>query len=100
MDSNGRKTLISKVYDDFMQEYYKVLERRKVRWSTTMMKKGVPEKLPKSRMLKRFIRKGIPMVERGKIWMVISGAQDLKEANPDLYNQMLQMKKKSEHSID
>jgi len=97
-----------KSYDDFMQDYYKVLERRRNRWATVTPgmnhdatdgggsrspEQSIRLTLPRGRKLKRFVRKGVPMTERGRIWMKLSGGQELRERNPDLFVRMMELKR-------
>ena len=85
-------------YDDFMQSYCKVLERRSNRWKAKVMNSGGghgvgTSSLSRSRTLKRFCRKGVPMGDRARIWMLISGAADAKKKSPHLYTKMLEVKR-------
>jgi len=103
-------------HERFMSSYLPVLARRAQRWEQLL---GAPadseeaaEKLRKlagSRKLKRFVRKGVPNAHRTKVnawfqsklydksdklqaWMVLSGADRMRSADPDLYDKMLSKK--------
>ena len=76
-----------RTYDNFMTEYLPVLVRRGAKWDK-LLAKG-PKNLKNGAKLKRFVRKGIPMKHRAKVWMIISGANEMKEKEPDLYTNML-----------
>lgn len=64
-----------------MSEYFRVLARRSKRWEDY----NDIHKLKKSKTLKRFIRKGIPISKRPVVWMSTSGALLLKEASSVTY---------------
>ena len=76
-----------RTYDNFMTEYLPVLVRRGQKWDKLLLKGS--KNLKNGAKLKRFVRKGIPMKHRSSVWMAISGANDLKQKDPDLYTKML-----------
>lgn len=80
-------------YNRFMSEYLPVLTRRAQRWNQLL---GNKKTVSKSRTVKRFCRKGIPLELRPMAWMCLSGAADRMETSPHLYRQMLD----SKHSPD
>lgn len=73
-------------YQDFMSRYYTILSRRARKWDMLLNSK---EGFRKSNKVKRYIRKGIPGSHRASVWMMISGAKQLREQNPDLYKTVL-----------
>lgn len=40
--------------------------------------------------VKRYIRKGVPLELRSRVWLGVSGAQAQMEQNPGYYHQLLQ----------
>ena len=74
-------------YDNFMTEYLPVLVRRGHKWEK-ILSKGT-KNLKNGAKLKRFVRKGIPMKHRASVWMSISGANEMKQNEPQLYTKML-----------
>ena len=76
-----------RTYDNFMTEYLPVLVRRGTKWDK-MLSKGT-KNLKHGGKLKRFIRKGIPLKHRGSVWMEMSGANEMKQNDPELYTKML-----------
>ncbi|GLV41395.1 uncharacterized protein CBL_06625 [Carabus blaptoides fortunei] len=79
------------VYDEFMSHYLKVLARRNKKWSDLVKSS---QKLKKNSKLKRYVRKGIPSEHRRQFWMFISGAQALRNDNPELYTKLRQLSPK------
>ncbi|XP_015113809.1 growth hormone-regulated TBC protein 1 [Diachasma alloeum] len=73
-------------YEEFMSEYLKVLAKRAKKWSEII---GEGKSLERSLSIKRYVRKGIPGEHRGMVWLSVSGGEDLKNANPDLYQKLL-----------
>ncbi|XP_059145840.1 growth hormone-regulated TBC protein 1-like isoform X2 [Physella acuta] len=69
-------------YEKFMSTYLSVLTRRALRWKDTYDGKT---KLPRSRKLKRFCRKGIPGDIRPEVWMQISLAAKRMSEDPQRY---------------
>ncbi|KOX77093.1 Growth hormone-regulated TBC protein 1-A [Melipona quadrifasciata] len=74
-------------YEDFMSEYLKVLTKRAKKWSEIM---GEGKSLQRNITIKRYVRKGIPGEHRGLVWLSVSGGEDLKSIEPDLYQKLLQ----------
>ncbi|KAK9721596.1 Rab-GTPase-TBC domain [Popillia japonica] len=74
------------IYGDFMSQYYRVLAKRTKRWEE--LKDS--EKHKKNNTLKRFVRKGIPISHRTSAWMIVSGAQLLREESMFTYNDFKQ----------
>lgn len=73
--------------------YFAILTRRSIRW-TDLMKNTNP--MIRSKKLKRFIRKGIPLSLRREVWMKCSGAQRALETQPNLYQELLKRQFKAE----
>ncbi|XP_055985231.1 growth hormone-regulated TBC protein 1 [Sorex fumeus] len=73
-------------YEDFLAAYLGVLARRAVKWAQ-LLQGG---RLQRSLTVKRYIRKGIPLELRARVWMGVSGAQDQMDRNPGYYHQLLQ----------
>lgn len=69
-----------------MSQYYRVLAKRTKRWEE--LKDS--EKHKKNNTLKRFVRKGIPISHRTSAWMIVSGAQLLREESMFTYNDFKQ----------
>ncbi|XP_071476257.1 growth hormone-regulated TBC protein 1-A-like [Diadema antillarum] len=80
-------------YEEFMKQYLSVLARRASKWAPMM--KG-HEKVPKSRKVKRYVRKGVPSEHRGLVWMNVSGAAKMKKKNIGLYQRLLEEPKDPE----
>jgi hypothetical protein len=51
----------------------------------------------KSKKLKSLIRGGIPPEHRGIVWYHVSGAKELEDANPNLYEQLLSQPTQDNH---
>lgn len=80
-------------YESFMSGYLPVLVRRSQRWEQELI--GPDQSyvnVVKGRKIKRFVRKGIPSSHRSNVWMIISGAQAMKQECPDDYVKMLSIK--------
>lgn len=45
---------------------------------------------PLSVSVKRYIRKGVPLEHRARVWMGVSGAQAQMDRNPGYYHRLLQ----------
>ncbi|KAG1667253.1 Growth hormone-regulated TBC protein 1-A [Nymphon striatum] len=76
-----------KNYNNFMEHYLEILSTRGIKWELFMrVNKSNPSRGIK---IKRYVRKGVPDEYRGKIWMLTSGAQVLKDENPNLYKTLL-----------
>ncbi|XP_076034708.1 growth hormone-regulated TBC protein 1-A [Oratosquilla oratoria] len=80
-------------YEEFMSEYLSVLTRRARKWSQLL---GAKETVGRSMKLKRYVRKGIPMKHRGKMWMTASGAHKRQQAHPNYYKSLLEGEKNEE----
>ncbi|KAK4298628.1 hypothetical protein Pmani_029046 [Petrolisthes manimaculis] len=72
-------------YEEFMSKYLTVLTRRARKWSHLL---GAKETVGRGMKVKRYIRKGIPLVHRGKMWMEVSGARKKMEAHPGYYKSL------------
>lgn len=73
-----------------MSSYLRVLARRSMRWEEYLQKND-PELREMNRTLKRFIRKGIPLMYRRLVWFKSSGACKAQQAEPNLYADLLRM---------
>lgn len=62
-------------YEDFISQYMRILTRRQKRWE--LLKDS--ERFKKSNKLKRFVRKGVPLSLRKSTWMIVSGAEAVKQ---------------------
>ncbi|XP_035231519.1 growth hormone-regulated TBC protein 1-like [Stegodyphus dumicola] len=80
-------------YDQFMSKYLPVLSRRAQKWEKLLNSK---QGFRKSNKVKRYVRKGIPSSHRAVIWLIISGAKEMKEQQPDLYTTILRGPMKQE----
>ncbi|KAH9287423.1 Growth hormone-regulated TBC protein 1 [Echinococcus granulosus] len=69
------------VYEDFQKSYQVVLERRCARWKTVIDQGN----LVRDYQLKRFCRKGVPAQFRSHVWMTLSGAYEMMQQNPKVY---------------
>ncbi|TDG52163.1 hypothetical protein AWZ03_001444 [Drosophila navojoa] len=74
-------------YGKFMDGYLKILTRRRIKWENLLQQN--PDFRLISPKLKRYIRKGIPGPYRADVWMKISGADEAKQRNPNLYRSLL-----------
>ncbi|CAH1957022.1 unnamed protein product [Acanthoscelides obtectus] len=70
-------------YDAFMSDYMRVLTRRAQRWNA--LENNI---FRNTSVLKRFIRKGIPIDRRTDVWMRISGADKIKQNSQYSYSYM------------
>lgn len=77
-----------------MSGYIGVLGRREMRWEQYLKKD--PELKEMNRTLKRFIRKGVPLKYRKRVWLKTSGAYAAQHAEPNLYADLLRMPRDSE----
>uniref|UniRef100_A0A8D9EUY4 Growth hormone-regulated TBC protein 1 n=2 Tax=Cacopsylla melanoneura TaxID=428564 RepID=A0A8D9EUY4_9HEMI len=69
-------------YETFMSEYIGVLAKRAKKW-TGILPLFTAKNNPawaKSKKVKRYLRKGIPIDHRPQIWMIISNAAELKKS--------------------
>ncbi|XP_005374278.2 PREDICTED: growth hormone-regulated TBC protein 1 [Chinchilla lanigera] len=74
-------------YDEFLTAYLAVLTRRALKWSRLLRADGG---LSRTATVKRYVRKGIPLEHRARVWLAVSGAQARMEQNPSYYQQLLQ----------
>ncbi|KOC59765.1 Growth hormone-regulated TBC protein 1-A [Habropoda laboriosa] len=70
-----------------MSEYLKVLAKRAKKWAEII---GEGKSLQRNITIKRYVRKGIPGEYRGLVWLSVSGGEEVKNADPDLYQKLLQ----------
>ncbi|KAF7215594.1 growth hormone-regulated TBC protein 1-A [Nothobranchius furzeri] len=75
-------------YNQMMNEYVAVLNRRSKRWSKLLR---VKPNVEKNLTVKRYVRKGVPNEHRARIWMAASGAQEQLESKPGYYQSLLEM---------
>ncbi|CAB0044748.1 unnamed protein product [Trichogramma brassicae] len=73
-------------YEEFMSEYLKVLAKRAKKWADII---GEGRSVRRNLTVKRYVRKGIPGVHRCSVWLSVSGAEELKNKSPNLYQQLL-----------
>ncbi|XP_056145841.1 growth hormone-regulated TBC protein 1-A-like [Lampris incognitus] len=73
-------------YEEMMDEYAAVLNRRSMRWSKLLHGQTHVEKNLK---VKRYVRKGVPGEHRARVWLATSGAQEHLERNPGYYQSLL-----------
>lgn len=76
-------------YDVFQENYHVVLAKRLKKWEHLLHR---PKPIKKSRLLKRYVRKGIPQGHRKQVWMVLSGAEAMQAQERDRYKALLQSK--------
>ncbi|XP_017375246.1 growth hormone-regulated TBC protein 1 isoform X3 [Cebus imitator] len=73
-------------YEEFVSGYLVTLARRAAKWSRLLRGGGVP----RGRAVKRYVRKGVPLEHRARVWMALSGAQAQMDQNPGYYHRLLQ----------
>ncbi|XP_060039752.1 growth hormone-regulated TBC protein 1 isoform X2 [Erinaceus europaeus] len=73
-------------YEDSLAAQLAVLARRAHKWERLLRGGGVRRNLT----LKRYIRKGVPLEHRARVWMGVSGAQAQLDQNPGYYHRLLQ----------
>uniref|UniRef100_A0A182IQ87 Growth hormone-regulated TBC protein 1 n=1 Tax=Anopheles atroparvus TaxID=41427 RepID=A0A182IQ87_ANOAO len=73
-------------YENIMSSYFSVLTNRSMRWQKFL--KGT-DMLKDQGKLKRFIRKGVPGPLREEVWMKSSGAFQMQQKEPALYQKLL-----------
>ncbi|XP_014976997.3 growth hormone-regulated TBC protein 1 isoform X3 [Macaca mulatta] len=73
-------------YEKFFSSYLVTLTRRAIKWSRLLQGGSVP----RSRTVKRYVRKGVPLEHRARVWMALSGAQAQMDQNPGYYHRLLQ----------
>ncbi|XP_058404519.1 growth hormone-regulated TBC protein 1 isoform X3 [Diceros bicornis minor] len=74
-------------YEEFFSTYLVILTRRAIKWSKLL--KG-SSRVQTSMTVKRYIRKGVPLEHRARVWMGVSGAQAQMDRNPGYYHRLLQ----------
>uniref|UniRef100_A0A8C8ZUU9 Growth hormone-regulated TBC protein 1 n=1 Tax=Prolemur simus TaxID=1328070 RepID=A0A8C8ZUU9_PROSS len=74
-------------YEAFFSAYLVILTRRAIKWSKLLQGRRVP---PARTVLKRYVRKGVPLEHRAHVWMALSGAQARMDRNPGYYQRLLQ----------
>ncbi|XP_068840501.1 growth hormone-regulated TBC protein 1 isoform X1 [Capricornis sumatraensis] len=74
-------------YEEFFSAYLAILTRRAIKWSRLLKGGGA---VRRSTTVKRYIRKGIPLEHRARVWMGVSGAQARMDLNPGYYQRLLQ----------
>ncbi|XP_040123218.1 growth hormone-regulated TBC protein 1 [Oryx dammah] len=74
-------------YEEFFSAYLAILTRRAIKWSRLLKGGGAVQR---SMTVKRYIRKGIPLEHRARVWMGVSGAQARMDRNPGYYQRLLQ----------
>ncbi|XP_030888599.1 growth hormone-regulated TBC protein 1-like isoform X2 [Leptonychotes weddellii] len=74
-------------YEEFFSTYLVILTRRAIKWSKLL--KG-SSRVQRSGTVKRYIRKGVPLEHRARVWMGVSGAQAQMDRNPGYYHRLLQ----------
>ncbi|XP_071527959.1 growth hormone-regulated TBC protein 1-A-like [Panulirus ornatus] len=74
-------------YEEFMSRYLTVLTRRARKWAHLL---GAKETVGRGLKVKRYVRKGIPMKHRGKMWMEVSGGRRKMDAHPGYYQRLLE----------
>uniref|UniRef100_F7CUX3 Growth hormone regulated TBC protein 1 n=1 Tax=Equus caballus TaxID=9796 RepID=F7CUX3_HORSE len=74
-------------YEEFFSTYLVILTRRAIKWSKLLKGSG---RVQKSMTVKRYIRKGVPLEHRARVWMGVSGAQAQMDRNPGYYHRLLQ----------
>ncbi|XP_050699773.1 growth hormone-regulated TBC protein 1-A-like [Eriocheir sinensis] len=73
-------------YEEFMSRYLSVLSRRARKWAHLL---GARETVGRSIKVKRYVRKGIPMKHRGKMWLEVSGAGSRLANRPGYYRSLV-----------
>ncbi|XP_044106096.1 growth hormone-regulated TBC protein 1 isoform X1 [Neovison vison] len=74
-------------YEEFASAYLVVLTRRALKWSKLLKGRG---RVQRSGTVKRYIRKGVPLEHRARVWLGVSGAQAQMDQNPGYYQRLLQ----------
>ncbi|KAI5305406.1 palmitoyltransferase swf1 [Ascosphaera pollenicola] len=85
----------SRAYDAWNQTYTPYLEARRKKWDEILENSGLSTDAPftfppKSRQMKRFIRKGIPPEYRGHAWFFYAGGDKIYHQNPGLYRRLVE----------
>ncbi|XP_028622197.1 growth hormone-regulated TBC protein 1 isoform X3 [Grammomys surdaster] len=74
-------------YEEFFSTYLVILTKRAIKWSKLLKGSGG---VRKSVTVKRYVRKGIPLEHRARVWMAVSGAQAQMDQNPGYYHRLLE----------
>ncbi|MEJ1274229.1 GH regulated TBC protein 1 [Cricetulus griseus] len=74
-------------YEEFFSTYLVILTKRAIKWSKLLKRSGG---VRKSLTVKRYVRKGIPLEHRARVWMAMSGAQAQMDQNPGYYQRLLE----------
>ncbi|XP_005366321.1 growth hormone-regulated TBC protein 1 isoform X1 [Microtus pennsylvanicus] len=74
-------------YEEFFSTYLVILTKRAIKWSKLLKGSGG---VRKSLTVKRYVRKGIPLEHRARVWMAVSGAQAQMDQNPGYYHRLLE----------
>ncbi|KAK9239863.1 rab-GTPase-TBC domain-containing protein [Lipomyces kononenkoae] len=85
-------------YDDWWVRYEKHCQRRQRKWETLIQDCGIPfdeeggpiSFPPKSKKVKRYVRKGIPAAWRGAAWFWYARGHDYLRDNYGLYDRLWQ----------
>ncbi|XP_010618288.1 growth hormone-regulated TBC protein 1 [Fukomys damarensis] len=80
-------------HEEFLSAYLAVLTRRALKWSRLLQGDSG---LSRTSTVKRYVRKGVPLEHRARVWLAVSGAQAQMEQNPGYYQQLLQGEGKPE----
>ncbi|XP_048197020.1 growth hormone-regulated TBC protein 1 isoform X2 [Perognathus longimembris pacificus] len=73
-------------YEEFFSSYLGVLTHRAIKWARLLRGSGA---FRRSGTVKRYVRKGIPLEHRARVWMAVSGAQARMDQHPGHYRQLL-----------
>ncbi|KAM4864274.1 growth hormone-regulated TBC protein 1 [Urocitellus parryii] len=79
-------------YEEFFSTYLVILTKRAIKWSRLLKGGGA---VRRSATVKRYVRKGIPLEHRARVWMAVSGAQAQMDQNPGYYHRLLQGERSS-----
>lgn len=74
-------------YEEFFSTYLVILTKRAIKWSKLLKGNGG---VRKSVTVKRYVRKGIPLEHRARVWMAVSGAQARMDQSPGYYHRLLE----------
>ncbi|XP_026467046.1 growth hormone-regulated TBC protein 1-A-like [Ctenocephalides felis] len=74
------------VYEKFFSNYLSTLARRSKKWQT-LLNQNIG--LKRSKLLKRYIRKGIPSSQRKCVWLAIAGVSHDTNASQNFYKSHL-----------
>ncbi|XP_014673242.1 PREDICTED: growth hormone-regulated TBC protein 1-A-like [Priapulus caudatus] len=87
-------------YEEFMSRYLSVLVRRAKKWEQLFGSSPLEDHLKRSSKVKRYTRKGIPGDKRALVWMTMSGALARMQANPGVYQRLLEAPTHDDPVID